>query len=415
MPRKPFPFDADAILSNGLLYLILAGYVATVYTAVLSLLLVTGLVSSADPRVVFNPPAWVNVVVISVVAFTLWPVRRWLQSRINVLIYGQHDDAYALISEINQQLQAMAALQLTLPIVAETVVRVLKLPFAAISTQDLAAPLHVESGKLPVSAELTRLPVTYLDKPLGELCVAARRSNESLSASDLALLRDVARQVGIAIHAAQLTADLQASRERIVAAREEERRRIRNDLHDGLAPTLSALQLQLGALRNVMRTDPERAEATLDELRTDLRGATADIRRLVYDLRPPMLDELGLVGAIKSFKFEGSGVSFALSAPDAMPLLSAAVEVAVYRIASEAIHNVVRHSQATSCDICIETTEGRLSLRVSDNGSSPPAAYQPGVGLRSMQERAAEVGGSVSIGPGAHGGTAVDAQFPINP
>jgi signal transduction histidine kinase len=340
-------------------------------------------------------------------------VRRWLQSRINVLIYGQHDDPYALISEINQQLQAMAALPLTLPIVADTVVRVLKVPYVAISTQNLAAPLHVESGKLPAPAALTRLPVTYLDKPIGELCVAARRYHESLSASDLELLRDVARQVGIALHAAQLTADLQASRERIVTAREEERRRIRNDLHDGLAPTLSSLQLQLGAVRNLIRQNPDEAEAVVNGLRDDLRNATAEIRRLVYDLRPPMLDELGLTGAIKSFRFQNSDVRFTVDAPDPLPRLPAAVEVAAYRIVSEAFHNVLKHAQATRCVVQIAVSESQLGLSVCDDGKGLPAGFSAGVGLRSMQERAAELGGTLQIQPGDGGGTRVVAQFPI--
>jgi len=413
MLRKSSQFDADAILSHGLLYLILAGYIATVYAAVFSLLMAGGVVSYADPRVIFNPPWWVSVLVIIVIAFTLWPVRRWLQSRINVLIYGQHDDPYALISEINQQLQAMAAPQLTLPIVADTVVRVLKLPFVAISTQNLAAPLHVESGKLPVQSELTRLPVTYLDKPIGELCAAARRSNESLSASDLELLRDVARQVGIAVHAAQLTAALQASRERIVTAREEERRRIRNDLHDGLAPTLSSLQLQLGALRNLIRQNPDEAEVVVNGLRDDLRNATAEIRQLVYDLRPPMLDELGLVGAIKSFRFQNSEVRFTVDAPRQLPRLPAAVEVAAYRVVSEAIHNVLKHAQATRCEVRIVVSESHLGLSVLDDGKGLPSGFNPGVGLRSMQERASELGGTLQIQPSDGGGTRVVAQFPI--
>jgi signal transduction histidine kinase len=257
------------------------------------------------------------------------------------------------------------------------------------------------------------LPLLYLDKPLGELRTATRRANEALSGADVGLLRDVAQQIGIALHATQLAAELQASRERLVLAREEERRRIRNDLHDGLAPTLSSMQMQLGAIRSLIQQNPAQAEVITNDLRDDLRQATAEIRQLVYDLRPPMLDELGLVGAIRNFRVTGPEIRFEVIAPDPMPALPAAVEVAVYRIASEAVHNVVKHAQATACVVCLEVAEGRLSLSVTDNGQGVPAKLEAGVGLHSMKERAAEVGGTFSIQPGPEGGLRVAATLPL--
>ena len=215
-------------------------------------------------------------------------------------------------------------------------------------------------GKPPAGAAIERVPLSYRSNVVGELRVAARRSDEPLSQSDLAVLRDLAHHVGISLYAAQLTADLQHARERLVIAREEERRRMRNDLHDGLAPTLSSLQLQLGAVRNLMRQNPDQAETIINDLREDLREATAAIRQLVYDLRPPMLDELGLVGAIKSLNLSGSEFCLEVHSPEALPALPAAIEVAVYRIATEAIHNVSKHAQATECVVCIEVAGGLL-------------------------------------------------------
>ncbi len=197
-------------------------------------------------------------------------------------------------------------------------------------------------------------------------------------------------------------------------AREEERRRIRNDLHDGLAPTLSSLQLQLGAVRNLMRENPAQAEIIVNDLRQDLQKATAEIRQLVYDLRPPMLDELGLVGAIKNFKFPDSGIHFQVNAIEPMPKLSAAVEVAAYRIASEAIHNVVKHAHATECTVNVETNDRYLMLSVTDNGTSLPHQPHVGVGLQSMRERVDELGGAISIRPCECGGTCLTAQLPID-
>ncbi len=412
MSHKISKFDGDTLLSNGLFYLILAGYIATVYTVVFTIILAAGIASTKDP---FSPPWWVNIIVITIVALTFRPVRRWLQSRINVLIYGQHDDPYALISQVNQQLQIMTSPQRTLLSVAETIGQMLKLPYLAIETQHNSAPLTVEFGRQPNGTELKVVPLLYLGQPLGKIQVAARRVNDPLSEDDLMLLRDVAQSIGIALHAAQLTADLQASRERLVIAREEERRRIRNDLHDGMAPTLSSLQLQIGAMRTLIRQNPDKAEAIANDLRDDLRYATAEIRRLVYELRPPMLDELGLVGALRSLNVPDSEVCFEVNASEPMPKLPAAVEVAVYRIASEAIQNVVTHAQATSCVIRIEVDDKNLVLSVADNGKGlpPEGSYTPGVGLRSMKERAAELGGRVMVGPGEKGGVRVVAQFPI--
>lgn len=411
MSHKLFKFDQDTLLSQALLYLLLVGYIATVYAVVMMAVMAGRLAPIKDP--ILGPPWWVNVVVITIIVLTLWPVRRWLQSRINILVYGQHDDPYALISQVNQQLHLMVSPQSTLPVVAETIARTLKLPYLAIETNHNDTPLRIEFGRQPPGAGLAALPLLYLDKPLGHLYAAARRADEALSQDDINLLRDVAQQIGIALHATQLTAELQASRERLVLAREEERRRIRNDLHDGLAPTLSSLQLQLGTMRKLIHQNPDQAEAIANDLREDLRQATAEIRQMVYNLRPPMLDELGLVGAIKNFRFQGAEINFVVTAPEPLPKLPAAVEVAVYRIASEAVHNVVKHAQASECQVSIEVGDGFLQLSVTDNGRYLPKDYQAGVGLNSMKERAAELGGALSIRPNEHDGACVVAQFPL--
>jgi signal transduction histidine kinase len=417
MPRKLIKFDVDALLSNLLLYLILSGYIATVYTAALAAVLVAGLVPYEDPRIIFGPPWWVNIVIIIVVALTLLPVRRWLQSRINALIYGQHDDPYALISKVNQHLQAMTSPQMTLPVVAETIALTLKLPYVAIKTQNTGTSLQIEFGRQPARAEMTTLPLVYLDKPLGELQVASRRANEALSGSDLELLRDVSRQIGIALHAAQLTAALQASRERLVIAREEERRRLRRDLHDDLAPMLAGLALTASSIADVIPIDPAKAATLANDLNHSIRAAVNNIRRLVYDLRPPTLDELGLVAAIHEraaqFTHSGEGLRVIVEA-DELPSLPAAVEVAAYRIAQEALMNVARHAQAKACHIRLALDDDCLQLEITDDGLGLTETRTPGVGLRSMQERAAELGGTCVIEAAPDGGTKVMAKLPIS-
>ena len=207
-----------------------------------------------------------------------------------------------------------------------------------------------------------------------------------------------------------LTEDLQRSRERIVSAREEERRRLRRDLHDGLGPVLTGAAMMIDAGRNLMRTDPATADQQLIEARAQVRGAIEDVRRLVYALRPPALDELGLVGAIREQAQRGP-VEVTIKADGPLKELPAAVEVAAFRIISEAVNNAARHSSATACTIDINLN-GRLEIDVSDNGKTTEA-WRPGVGIISMRERAAELGGTCESGPDPNGHGRVHAVIPV--
>lgn len=424
MPWQPSKLTLDSVLSHLLLYMLLACYALLFYAGVILVLLIPGLVHSHANDIAFAPPWWLIPLTLVAMAPTIIPLYRWLRGRINEIIYGEHDDPYALISEINAQLLAMSSSPTTLPAVTTTIARALHLPYVALvvysnqnNDQEVGSAqtaARYEAGAPLPRAESMTLPLLYLGKALGELTVSARHANESLSNSDREVLEGAAQQIAIALQVEQLAADLQASRARLVIGREEERRRIRNDLHDGLGPTLSSMQLQLGTLRNLIRQEPEKAEAIAAELRTDLRQATAEIRQLVYDLRPPLLDELGLIEAIKSLCPEGAPFTLTVSAPESMPAMPAALEVALYRIAGEAIHNVVRHAQATRCTVDLSLGAEALTLHIRDNGLSQPTLTPTGVGIRSMQERAAELGGTLTVQPAPPGGVEVLAHFPLN-
>jgi len=394
-------------LSATLRYGLLILYAALIYTVVLGL-------GAFPTQGSTDVPWWLNLIAIAIIAGTILPVHNWLRVSIDRLVYDWNENPYAALSELGHYLdfEQDQSLQAIVPTIAQTIAATLQLPYVAIET-DLDSEAEVVSfGQAPPGAEELAIPLVYHGTRIGALHAAARRPNESLSDSDRRVLSDLARQVGITLHAAQLSDALQVSRARLVAAREEERRRIRNDLHDELAPTLSSLQLQLGAMRTLIGQDPQQAEAIATELREDLRRATAEIRRLVYDLRPPMLDELGLVGAIKNFRFPDSEVHFEVTTQEPLSLLSAAVEVAAYRIAGEACHNVVKHAQATACQVGIDVSNGYLTLIVTDNGRGMPSDPTAGVGVRSMRERAVELGGTLSIQPAENGGTRVVARLP---
>jgi two-component system, NarL family, sensor kinase len=267
-----------------------------------------------------------------------------------------------------------------------------------------------ERGRL--RGEPLVLALIYGGRAVGELALGPRTPNDPFTVAERRLFADIARQVAVAAHAVSLTEDLQRSREALVATREEERRRIRRDLHDGLGPTLAGVTLQLGSARLLLRRDPDAADALLTQLAVETQAAIADVRRLVYDLRPPALDELGLVPALRQQAQRFPGLAVEVRAPEPLERLPAAVEVAAYRIATEALTNVSRHACARSCTIVIGLN-GSLELEVRDDGTGVPDGWRPGVGLASIHERAAELGGTCTIERVAEGGTRVLARLPL--
>jgi signal transduction histidine kinase len=230
------------------------------------------------------------------------------------------------------------------------------------------------------------------------------------------LINIIAQQAGVAAYTVRLNNDLQKSRERLVTAQEEERRRLRRDLHDGVGPTLASLSQRLDTAADLVESDPAKSVQLLKELKGQVKGTLAEIRRLVYALRPPVLDEFGLVSAIREHvaQYSGpSGLSITFDVTEPMPPLPAAVEVAAYRIALEAFTNIIHHAQATTCHIKLRTEDNCLVLEVADNGKGIPNNKHSGVGLTSMRERAVELGGEYLIENVPTGGTRVAARLPI--
>ncbi len=396
----PLP-SGDALLTGGLHALIIAVCAATIYALVLAV--------GGHPDIRSFPPLRLALIALVLFALVLVPLSRWTRRRLDSLITGWPDDPYGAINQLHAELSRDPSLQAIVPAVVATITATLKLPYGAITSPPDGETVHV--GVAPAGAERLTIPLRFGDDVVGTLEVAARRPGLSLSTDELALLHNLARQVGITLHAAQLSEALQASRAQLVAAREEERRRIRRDLHDGLGPTLAAMRLQLGIARRSLRSEPEAAEALLDELRSDVVEATAAIRRLVYNLRPPLLDEHGLAGALRSLSRLVEPLPLQLELPDTLPSLPAAVEVALYRIAAEALHNVARHAHATSCILRLELTDDTVTLQMCDDGNGLPAGHRDGVGLTAMRERAEELGGSVVV-RGASGGVTVTTRIP---
>jgi signal transduction histidine kinase len=401
-------YDIDLLINRTLVYGMLTACVVALYALTVGSL---GVLFQAQGS------GLIALLVTGLVAVLFQPLRERLQRGVNRLLYGERDEPYAVFSLLGRRLEATLTPGTILPAIVETVTQALKLPYAAISLKhDEAFTLAASSGT--ESSELVSLPLVYQHETVGQLLLSPRAPGEPLTPSDLRLLSALARQAGLAVQAVRLTVDLQRARERLVTAREEERRRLRRDLHDGLGPQLASLTLKLETARNKLAHDPL-ADSLLTDLTSRTQTAVADIRRLVYALRPPALDELGLVPALReqAFQYSQPGPSPLLitcEAPQPLPPLPAAVEVAVYRIAQEALTNVVRHARADQCHLhlVLDSAAGMLSLEIQDNGCGLSPTHHPGVGLASMRERAEELGGTWTIGAASTGGTRIFVQFP---
>ncbi|WP_239115819.1 sensor histidine kinase [Planotetraspora kaengkrachanensis] len=350
------------------------------------------------------------------VAVVVHPGYVRLRRAMNRLLYGERDDPSAVLDELADRIASAAEPVVVLTSVAQVLVRTLRLPYARITVG--GGLLRGESGTLPGSWPTSDYPLTHQGLSVGSLTVAARDGDGALEDGDERALAAVARQAAALAHAALLTHELHESRRALVAAREEERRRLRNDLHDGLGPALGAVMLKLAAAGNRLSGDPAGAGRLVEEARRQTGAVVADIRRLVYGLRPPALDELGLLAAVQSFAQgldrEGTGVSVSAGPGDEdLSGLPAAVEVAAYRIALEAVTNTVRHAAAQTCEVRIALEAGACTVTVEDDGVGMTADAAAGVGLTSMRERAAELGGSLRIDAGPSGGTRVHAFLPL--
>src|SRR5215208_4555743 len=399
-------YDIDVVINRTLVYGALTSCVVGIYVlAVVAL----GALFQAQGNL------GVSLLATGLVAVLFQPLRSRLQRSVNRLMYGERDDPYAVISRLGRRLEATLAPDRVLPTLVETIAQALKLPYVAILLKEGEGFRSAAAYGSP-RGEPETLPLVYQREEIGRLVLSPRAPGEGFSVADRRLLEDLARQAEVAVHAVRLTSDLQHSRERLVATREEKRRRLRRDLHDSLGAQLAGLNFQAGTLRRLIPRDPDAADELVVELRDELRSAISDIRRLVYDLRPPALDDLGLVEALRRlaerYGSESEQLSVLVEVPHDLPNLPAAVEVAVYRITQEALTNVARHARARTCLVRLAMDED-VALEIVDDGIGIPAQHSAGVGLSSMHERASELGGSCVVQSVPKGGTQVLVRLPL--
>ena len=378
---------------------------AIVFIAYVSIFV--GLVAGLDMLGQSRPSVGVFAAIGVAAATAFHPLRVMLRGAIDEMLFGERPDPLAAAARVVDRVGDD-------PVLALRAIReALLLPYASL----VADGTELATSGTPVTHR-RRLPLDLGGDTVGEIVVGLRPGDLRLSQADELVLRIVAPLLAQTLRARALATDLQQSRAQAIAAIEEERRRLRRDLHDGLGPTLSGLALTADAARNTLRTDADAADELLRTLRAEAVAAVGEIRRLVYDMRPPALDELGLVPALRQRAAsvqtaEGRPLQVSLDVPPDLPPLPAALETAAYRIALEALTNAGRHSGSDAAELRIRVAPDVLTLVVRDHGARSER-WVPGVGLASMRERAAEVGGTLELTRGRDGAR-VTARLPIDP
>ncbi len=415
-------WDIDLIINRTLVYSILTTSMIGLYV-----LVVVGF--GALFRIQGN--VLLSLLATGIIALIFQPLRQHLQQAINRLMFGERDDPYRVIASLGQRLEATLAPEEVLPTLVEVVAHSLKLPYVAIRMKQ--GPVFKMVTVYGEAREpLARWPLTYQAELIGELILAPRTGSGPFTGSERQLLQELARQASVAVHGVLLTADLERSRQHIVAAREEARRRLGSDLHDGLGHTLAGVLHTLDTASHHLERDPATARLLLSDMKQQTKNAIDQTRRLAHALHPPELDLLGLLQALRERvqqyqQPDGGGLHLHLEFPPRLPPLPIAVEAAAYYIALEALNNVWRHAQAQHCHFRLTLIEHAtnllpgiwntsvLEVEICDDGRGLPEEAQEkhgGLGFASMRERATELGGTCLIERGPTGGTRVFVRLP---
>ncbi len=352
--------------------------------------------------------AALSVLALRPLAALLWRAVDWL-------FYGRRAGPYQAVRTLAGQLRERSNADEVAESVCRTVVERLGLPMALLKAytrngQHLLA--HVGHGSPDMV--LCELPLWHHGELVGELAVACRPGYTGLDGTDRSVLEALSDQVAPVVAGLRLREELRASRERVVTAREEERRRLRRDLHDGMGPALAGIRLRLETAALHLGADSAATEL-IGQAVEQTAATLRDVRRITDDLRPTEVDDLGLSAALEQLasRLSGPQTRITVAVPAQLPALPAATEVAAYRIVAEALTNVVKHANADRAELRVRTEGSWLELDVVDNGAGiAVSASTTGIGCRSMTERAEEIGGQCTIAPASSGGTAVRVRLP---
>jgi signal transduction histidine kinase len=397
--------DLDLHIHRGTVWAVLTGAAVAGYAGITAL---AGEVV-ADPR---SPVP--SLLAAAVVAALLLPAQAVAQRGVRRLLYGRRDEPYAVLAELGRALEAVRDPLEVLPRIAASVAATLRVPYVAVRVLDGDGEPGTVAEHGRWAGEPEAFPMVAHGAAVGELLVAPRTAGGRFSGAEARLLRDLAAQAALAAEAFRGALALRRARDRLVLAREEERRRLRRDLHDGVASALVGTRMLAEAARRSVPAGGS-APGLLDALATDLDGCTAEVRELIDGLRPAALDR-GLEPALHGLaaRFRGAGPDVELRVEGDLADLPAAVEVVAYRVVTEALTNVVKHAGATTARVRVRRDDRHLEVEVADDGHGtaaiPDAAH--GVGLGSVRGRAEEIGGSYAFASGPTG-TTLSVLLPV--
>jgi len=395
-------YGLDQIINRTVVWLVMTVLVIAAFTAVVALLR-NALTGSADDRA--------SVFATGIIVLTFQPLQRRVQGSVNRMLYGERDDPYAVIARLSELLGHTAEPTKVLPSLVNAIAESLRVPYVAVELDGPYSPrLAAQHGK--PTDDVESIAMLAHGERVGRLLVAQRRPGDRFSRREHRLLEDVALHAAVAAEGLRLIHDLQESRERLVVAREEERRCLRRELHDGVGPGLVGMSMELQAARRLLDA-PARADELLGILANDLALCMSEVRQLVDQLRPAALDN-GLEAALRleCKRFDNPGLAVSLTGDSHLGALPAAIEVAVYRVVGEALTNVARHSAARNCRITVATGRN-LTVEIADDGTGMPASIRHGIGINSMRERVAELGGSLDLETSPKRGTTVRIRLPL--
>jgi two-component system, NarL family, sensor kinase len=397
--------EAGRVSHRLLEWLLLASGIAATYT-----LAVGGLGSLVGG----SGPTWLLVAATGAVALGIEPVRGRIRHLVDDVLYGERGDPLALVRGVMQQVTTVADVDQLLPTLAGTLATALRLQYVRIDAAGAAG--WARTGEYGIPTDATEaLALRHHSQTVGRL-VVGWIPGSSLRRRDRAVLDELLSHLAQVVSWIRLTLDLRRSGLAVISAAEDERRRLRRDLHDGLGPALTGISLGLRTgLNKFQRSEPapdSGALALLASLADEVDRTVGDVKKIVRDLRPTALDERDLSSAIADLvrRLEPA-VHVHLDLPAGTITLPAAVEVATYRLASEAITNVVRHAAATECWVRL-AVDGAVALDIFDDGVGLPAEHMPGVGVAAMGERVAELGGTFSLSPNSPRGTRLCVTLP---
>ncbi|HLW01377.1 MAG TPA: GAF domain-containing sensor histidine kinase [Ktedonobacterales bacterium] len=399
-------FDIDLFINRTLVYGILTVSIVGLYVLVVGGL---GALLQAQGNLLLS------LLATGLIALLFQPLRVRFQRGVNRLMYGERDDPYSIISRLGTRLEAALVPDAILPTIVETVAQALKLPYAAIEVQE-GEQIRLAASYGAAMPPSLRVPLLYQQETIGYLVLASRSPGETFTRADHRLLGDLAHQAGIAAHTVRLTADLVESRERLLLAREEERRRLARELHDSVSQALYGISLGAHTARKALERDPAQVAEPLDYVLSLAEAGLAEMRALIFELRPESLEQEGLVAALtKQAAARRARHQIVVSTELCNePDLALHAKQELYRIAQEALHNTVKHARAREVTLRLAQTAEGVTLVVHDDGAGfdTTASFPGHLGLHSMRERVASLGGSLQIESAPGQGTTVRAHLP---